>query len=371
MTTDSSEVHGALRDFIDKALAALAMQAFKALVEASGVSDAMAAVKPYKNRNAYILLCMVKKRLQLKGSGIETLITPMCLAQVGIAGAENVHQEIKEKGAVCYVDTCAYRDAVPEFCVVISHFTTDLICEALNPDYECIWTHNLTNGDPYDRYVYRKKIGDYADVNDLGKTVITVPKIEVPKEEERALRDYVLTNVLDAVVEGFIDLHGSDKTLSILDPLAKKIGLEGGNLLAKQNPGMKTDAAAIGHLADAFGHAMKQCGSVQYLSKDELRKEIIECPFQSYPNEMCRLLEALLQGVVQSLNPDLLFSYDSMMTRGDRICRWHVRNKGAKPIIIQEERAEVADPLAILKLRLAKGEIGKQEYEEIRDLISA
>ncbi len=367
---DSSEDHDALRDFMDKAFAALTIQGFKALVDESGVTDAIAAVKPYKNRNAYILLCMVKKRLQLKGPGIETLTTPLCLAQVGIGGVENVHLEIKEKGAVCFVDKCEYQDAIPEFCVVVSHYFTDLVCEALNPDYECIWTHHLTNGDPYDRYVYRKKSGTYTDIDDLGKTIKAVPKFEVSKEEERELRDYVLNNVLDAVVEGFVDLHGSEKTLEVLGPLAKRIGLEGGKQLAKRNPGMKNDAATIGHLIDMFGQAIMQRGSAEYLSRDELRKEVTDCPLQTFTYEMCKLIESLLQGVVQALNPNLELAYDSMMTKGDETCRWHVGSKGAKPIIVEEEEAKVADPLALLKMRLAKGEIGKEEFEEIRALIS-
>ena len=360
-----------MRDFMDKALAALTIQGFKALVEESGVADAIAAVKPYKNRNAYILLCMIKKRLQLKGPGIETLTTPLCLAQVGIGGVENVHMEIKEKGAVCYVENCEYQDAIPEFCVVVSHYFTDLICEALNPDYECIWTHHLTNGDPYDRYVYRKKAGTYWETDDLGKTIKTVPKFEVSKEEERELKDYVLNNVLDAVVEGFVDLHGSEKTLEVLGPLAKRIGLEHGKQLAGQNPGMKKDAATIGHLIDMFGQAIMQRGSAEYLSRDEIRKEVTDCPLQIFTYEVCKLIESLLQGVIHSLNPNLEYAYDSMMTKGGETCRWHVRSKGAKQIIFQDWKSEVADPLIVLKMRLAKGEIDKEEYEEIRALISA
>jgi hypothetical protein len=371
LANESNEDLVALRDFMDKALAALAMQGFKALVDATDVSEAIASVKPYKNRNAYILICLVKKRLQLKGPGIETLITPMCCAQLGIAGGENVHSEIKERGAVCYVDTCMYKDALPEFCVVVSHYTTDLICEALNNEYECIWTHHLSNGDPYDRYVYRKKAGKYESLFDLGKTIKTIPKWEVPKEEQRALRDYVLNNVLDAVVEGFIDSQGSERTLEILVPMAKKIGLEGGNLLAKQNPGMKNDVSTIGHLIDMFGQSVMQRGKTDFLSKDELSKEITDCPFQIFTYEMCKLMEALLQGVIQSLNPDLEYEYDTMMTKGGETCRWHLRTIGAKPIIIHQTGEEVNDPLAMIKMRLAKGEISKKEYEEIKKLISA
>jgi len=369
MSVDFAEANEALRAFMDDALSNLAKQGFKTLVDESGVADAIASMKPYKNRNAYILVCMVKKRLGLRGLGIEALTIPMCMAQVGIGGVDNVHQEIREKGAVCFVDSCTYGDAIPEFCVVVSHYTTDLICEALNPEYECIWTHNLTNGDPYDRYIYRKKNGNYKDIDDLGKTVKVIPRFDVPPEEQRQLRDFVLLNVLDAVVEAFIDLHGSKKTLDILVPLAKKIGMEAGNKLAKENPGIKNDAATIGHLIDTLGQAMMQHGSAQFLSNSELRKEITHCPLQTFTNEMCKLVEGWLQGVVHTLNPNLEYEYDSMVTKGDESCRWHLRSIGAKPIAIEEVKSEAMDPLEILKVRLAKGEIGKEEYKEIRSLI--
>jgi len=356
---------------MDQAMADLAKQSFKALVDTSGAAEAIAAVKPYKNRNAYILICMVKKKMSLKGPALETLIIPMCMAHVGIGGIENVHSEIREKGAVCYVEKCPYGDAMPEFCVVISHYTTDLICEAMNPDYECIWTHHLSNGDPYDRYIYRKKAGHYANVDDLGQIIKVIPRYDVPKEDERALRDYVLFNVLDGVVDGYIDVHGSEKALKALLPLARKIGSDTGKRLAEENPGMMNNAATLGHLIDQFGQATMQRGSTEYLSKNELGKEITDCPFQTFTYEMCKLMESLLQGVVESLNPDLTFAYDSMMTKGDSTCRWHLSSKGEKLVIIQPEKAEVADPLSMLKMRLAKGEISKQEYEEIKAVISA
>jgi hypothetical protein len=100
--------------FADQAQLELGKQAFQALVDESGFVDTLAAVKPYKNRNAYILLCMVKKRLHLMGTTIDKLITPLALAQSTLGGPENIHQEIRERGAVCRVDKCPYQDASPE-----------------------------------------------------------------------------------------------------------------------------------------------------------------------------------------------------------------------------------------------------------------
>ncbi len=116
---------------------------------------------------------------------------------------------------------------------------------------------------------------------------------------------------------------------------------------------------------------MKQWGNAQVLSKEELRKEITDCPFQIFPNEICKVLEALVQGVIDEINPDMVYSYEKMMTKGEETCVWNLRTKGTAPVIIEEQEDEMVDPLAILKVRLAKGEIDKETYEEIRSIISS
>lgn len=370
MTADDKEAQEAVMYLADQALLELGKQAFQALVDASGMVDAAAAMKPYKNRNAYILLCMMKKRINLLGTTIDKLITPLALAQATLGGPENVHQEIRERGAECRVDKCPYQDASPEFCVVISHFTSDLMCEAINPDYEVIWTHHLTNGDPYCRYVYRKKNEPNKDTEDLGRIVMTLPPIEMPPHEAVAIRNFILTHWLDAVTEAFVDLHGSEKTISILVPIAKNIGREAGKWLAVDRKEMRRDAATIGHLVDLFGKGITQRGRTHYLSMDELVKEITDCPWQTLPYELCKQIEAIFQGVCESLNPELEYGYDSMIPKGDEICRWHMRLSGVAPTIIHQERPETMDPVAMLKMRLARGEIDRTEYEDLMVIIS-
>lgn len=46
------------------------------------------------------------------------------------------------------------------------------------------------------------------------------------------------------------------------------------------------------------------------------------------------------------------------------------RATGVAPTIVRPERPEAIDPMAVLKMRLARGEIEKAEYEDLVVLIS-
>ncbi len=239
MGPSDDEANMFLRNFADEAFFMLGKLAFRALVDESGVVKAMSTMRPYKVRNCYILLCMLKDRMQLKGDGLNTIIMPMSLAQAGAMGVDNIHQEIMERGAACYVDKCPFQDQTSVFCAAFCHIVTDSIVDALNEEFECIWTHHLTNGDPYCRYIFRMKSSVYINDHDLGKTLITVPRINMSDEIIREIRDFVGSYWLDAVVEAFNDLHGPDKTLEILIPIATEIGSHGGKVLLHAYPDMR------------------------------------------------------------------------------------------------------------------------------------
>jgi hypothetical protein len=71
-------------------------------------------------------------------------------------------------------------------------------------------------------------------------------------------------------------------------------------------------------------------------------------------------MEAFNDGACKSIDPNLDFEYEKMMTRGDEKCIWSIRRrKGASQDFLR-------DPLHVLKHRLARGEITVKEYDEIR-----
>jgi hypothetical protein len=335
------------------------------------VVDGMAMMRLYKKRNGYILISMVKNKLGIKGTGLDALVMPLAVGQVSLnTNLQAVEGIYTEKGASVKVHDCLFRGASQEFCVTISHFTTDLMCEAIDPDYECIWTHHINKNDPYCRYVYKKK-GEHVDLMDPGKIVAVLNIPSIPEVDLRFMKNFILTHFWDATTEAFMDLRGSKETLDHLIPVAYDLGHEMGETFKGPGQAPSLTPEMIGGMFAMLGEIMTQQGTNRPVSQNEFCKDITDCPFQTFPNEVCRQIEALFQGMVHAINPDLEFSYGKMMNAGAPICSWSVRNRGMVPStdVVKETASRSIDPLSILKLRLAKGEISIEEYDKIINVI--
>jgi hypothetical protein len=137
------------------------MSTFNEFVKVAGPLDTMDHMRPYKKRNTYILLMETRKQLNLKGNGPDQIAMPFYVGHSALGRPEDAELEIREKGVIGTCHDCIFKNATPEFCVVMSHIAGDAICEALNPPYEVLWTHQVTNGDPFCRYVVKKKAESY------------------------------------------------------------------------------------------------------------------------------------------------------------------------------------------------------------------
>jgi predicted hydrocarbon binding protein len=361
-----------LASMLEKVLIELNERTFEEYIKTVGLVEGMAMMRLYKKRNGYILISIVKNKMGLKGTGIDALVMPMALGQMALnADPRAVKGVFTDKGAAITVENCIFRGASPEFCVTISHFTSDLMCEAIDPDYECIWTHHINRNDPYCRYVFKKK-AEHIDLMNPGKTISVLNFPPIPEDDKRFMRNFILTHFWDATTEAFMDLRGSKETLDHLIPVANNLGREMGEALKKSGQTPPQTVDMIGDMFDMLGGIMTQQGTIRPVSQNEFCKDITDCPFQTFPNEVCRQIEALFQGMVHAINPDIEFSYGKMMNAGAPICSWSVRKKGMVPSTdaVEVTVSQSIDSIGILKSRLAKGEISIDEYDKIRKVIS-
>lgn len=370
----SDEFRSYVSNLLNESIAELNVSSFNELVKASGLNATLSALKPYMIPIGHLMVSMANENMGLEGDGLDAAFIPFLFTQRTIWA--DATGEIRQEGAVGLVHDCIYHrvHANPEFCLAMSHYSSGAICEVVNPDYECIWTHHLTNGDPYCRYVVKRKSDPSMNLEDLGNTLVTVPRIDPPRANDMDIEKFNMLGWWSWLTMSSVDLRGPDKTLEILCPIAERIGSKAGKSLVQKHPEFKDDVEAVGQLIDMVEKTMLgRMGSSRYLSNDEFVREVTECPMLVFsPPEMCKQTEAFYQGMCKSIDPDLEFHYEKMMTAGDDKCIWSLKRKSisAPPKEEKEIPRTSQTPLEVLKMRLAKGEVTKQEYEELRELLS-
>jgi predicted hydrocarbon binding protein len=294
------------------------------------------------------------------------MLTIMQFGQATVVPWNKIQGEIKEKGAVGIDYDCIFKRAPPEYCIFQSHFSSEFVTEALDPSYECVFTHHLSNGDPYCRYVFKKKNMPNSELDDLGITIATIPKVEIPKEQSQAFTIYGNHMWWQAITGAFVSIYGPEKTKEILMANAHRIGKEVGNNLKNSNKNIGIDANSLGQFINSFEMALNQRGEYKSsISNDISQKEITDCSCQTMTVEICDQYEALLHGILDSINPKYELSYERKMTKGDKTCHWTIRKKGS-PIDIE---IIPDDPRKALALRFAHGEITEEEFERKMEML--
>lgn len=94
-----------------------------------------------------------------------------------------------------------------------------------------------------------------------------------------------------------------------------KLGISGNDALA---------IASFVHLSD---EAMRIKGHVVEAGPDRVEKHIKKCPMQHISVNLCYASEALLQGVVEAINPEYKASMPKTIGLGDSICQVIIERK--------------------------------------------
>jgi hypothetical protein len=342
---------------------------FRSLLSASGTGEAIQAMRPHCMHSGMAAACNARQRFNLQGDGLDQVVIPLLWLDTAMSNGD-ISLKIFARGTVMEVRDCPLKTAPPEFCVPVSSYMAEGMCQTINPDYEYLYTHRLTNGDPYCRAIIKRK-SDRSELNDLGKLLRTVPKLDMPDEEVDNLRAHCGAVILMNTTRAFIDLHGSGRTLEISGPAQFQAGLSIGEWLIHKLRLCKGDLSDIGMVIYTIGLALGQERETTSLPTGAIAGKVIGCPFEGAPPEVCVQLEMLTSGIVSAIDPSYEFIYDRMMTRGEKTCHWAIRKK-AKPSESKEGPAEVqlaVSALDILKERFARGEISKEEYREQRDIL--
>jgi len=348
-------------DLMVRVLVELNTSGFEELVKLSGKAEALAAVKPYRYSSGSIVVSEAKKKMPIQGNGPDALLMAYAFGTLTVVPPENVTGKVCEKGAVGESRNCLFKEASPEFCMFISHYSSEGVADALNPDYECIWTHHETSGDPYCRYVFKKKSDPISVLDDLGKTLFELPSFQMPKEQCQAAALWANGHFLHDISKAFADLHGEEKAREVLGANAWRIGNEMGVWLAENSEELRNDVVVIGKLVRSMENALGQRDNFVVISKNEVTNEITDCSEQVLYGEVCKQYESFFKGMLNAINPDYEMTYDKMITHGGDKCHWTIR-KNADP-------KKTIEPIKALKLRYANGEISEVEYRNMKKVL--
>lgn len=345
-------------DLMIQVLAKLNTTVFDRMVELSGKANALAALKPYAKMKASYLVSEAKKKFNLQSNGPDALLLTYLMASVCVAPPEKLTGELKERGAVGTTRDCIFKSASPEFCMQLSHYYSEYVAETINPDYECVWTHHETNGDPFCRYVFKKRSDPITVLDDPGKTLVTIPKFDMPMEQLQANSLWALSSFWDSASKAFADIQGVAMARAELLENARGIGRELGSWFAENQPEIVGDPSAIAKLVRGMYNSLGQKDRFTVRENDIFSDEVTDCTQQGWGCEMCKQYEAFFNGMVSAINPNWEFFYDRMITQDDKSCHWIIKKATAGD-----------DSLILLKRRLVKGEITEEDYMRLKALL--
>jgi len=359
----TKEMDSTMKDLVLGALREGFRTSFEELIKSSGPVDVLAAMKPHMMVIYGSYFDGIKKAMQIKGDGPEALLTVWQAGQEFVIPSDKLEAEITELGGVGIAHQCPFSNSIPEICVYMSHMGTEAVCGLVNPEYECLFTHHMTNGDPYCRYIFKKKTQHLNNPNDLGRTIVKLPELKIPEVHLFAMQLGGITMQWNGVTSAYVQMNGAEKARSVLIPNAHKIGEETGRKIKEMIPTAGQNAETLGQLATSLTKVLNQKGTSTFISDKEFVRQITDCSCQTFSPEFCVQLGSLMDGIVQVLNPEYEFRYDRMITQGDRTCHWAIRKKSIAGPYPGESAVE------LLKKRLVKGEINEAEYKKLKQLI--
>jgi predicted hydrocarbon binding protein len=299
----------------------------RALIKEIGLDPALNAVRPYSSWWGANLGKLGAQRFNLKYDSSEEVAMPYYWIHCASSSGDLKPMVIGDGAAYVEVNFCPVQQlkGLPETCITMSHMISEGLCNTVNPDYEYIWTHHLPNNDGRCRYVVKKKL-EHCDLNGPGKIEKIIPVLDLPQTEVETIQESITLGYWNIYTSAAIDTIGPDRTLEIIAPFISETGRRlGRNLINDQDD--HTDPSYVREKLDFLCRVLKQDGPPCALDGTMMEKVVVDCPFMKGSPVVCHQVEGLFKGVLETMNPDLEFNYDRMMTEGAKSCHWTVKKR--------------------------------------------
>jgi hypothetical protein len=266
-----------------------------------------------------------------------------------------------EAGNLSWMDDCLLRDGPSEVCEVMCRRGTRFVCDTLSQDATIDLISTLPMGDRKCAWLTYRRSRPRPDPERMGKELALGRSQTFAREFIDALCLQYLSECWVMSTRAIASIDGGATCEKIIYPLMKT---RGANRAAAQSlPGSDPEGVAL--------EIVKLQSSLAMLGHREIKRDgrirgvVSECPFKDAPPETCGQFEAFCGGICEAADPRMHFSYLSSMAKGDKECVWEIRMDSPLPI------RGASDPLQVLKLRFARGEISEEQYLRMRSLLES
>jgi len=337
------------------------LSATQALVDSAGSEKALEHLKPYFlhmgkagaiNINAWTDSFM---RDRPSGAWIQRCAVGGKQGRIFRAGDGTVIEGLVE---------CETMGKSREACICLCSYCMSSGSEETNSKMDYVLIGSLSTGDPECRWLikWKNRMPMVAPTEEF----LTHDYDEFPKVINEDLIEYLGLSMLGESVmnctKAFIDFVGPDETMKALSGHMRRSGQSLGKMFESLCEGHEADTVALSGAFELLNKIHQREGHLS-TSLDGVEGTISKCPFSDAPNEFCHLHESFCNGICEAIKPNYTFSYDRMMTKGERSCHWVIREQEPRDAATSEESERFKDIAKNLALRLSKGEITLEEFE--------
>jgi hypothetical protein len=279
------------------------------------------------------------------------------------------------KGAYSDMLECPYRDTIPELCVLVCYDCDRACYDEYEGDLVPVVFRLEADGKRYCRWIIKKRGAPNDDPFDVGEPLACLNLREVSPEARTFMVGAGHGNPWIHLTRSLVEILGHEEAVSILGRYLRHFGYSVGLRLRVGIQKEDSNALAIHKLLEEINEAGHQKGRVIELSSERVVKEITECPFSGSPPEIGEQLECFANGICEVIDDGFEVTHPKAMCRGDASCIRVIARKAPSPGMVKKEEGRVGEHegnnhLAVLKSRLAKGDISLEEYRLLKQELS-
>lgn len=340
----------------------------RTMKELSGGQEMIRALRPYCMNSgmaaAHLLISTFPADF---GEGSDLSTIPIFVRNAFHAD-HSTSGEIREKGEYLKAANCRYRNEPSEICVLFCSIITYAMMQVRSPDHEQVLVKTMSQGDPYCAWVIKRRTDELAhSPEQLGtfKRHARGPSIDAGVVDN--LTDQYISELWVIMIRAMGELYGNERTLEVLGPYMHSYGK---GMAMVNEPVSKLDAVdSVTNDILSFNQMLNIEGEDAVRTGLSVTRNISNCPFKDAPGTVCSLMGEFYSGLAERNSPNTIVKCEREGGAGKCILTMEGSGATSRPIEENVPRADDEEPIRILKIRLARGEINIEEFERTRRML--